>query len=316
LPRAPRLSGQSSAREGPDSPDRPARKLLVVLNRHASRAASVGAAIAYLAGRGLDLDIRQSADRNHLARLIREEGPAADAIVLAGGDGTVNGALEALIDAGRPVGILPCGTANDLALTLGIPAEPVAAAEILAGFHTRPIDVGRVNDVCFVNVASIGFSVEIARRQDEGLKKQWGVFSYLLTALGTLTDAQRFRAVITCDGLSREVEAYQLAVGNGVHYGGGLTIARDARIDDGLLDAYAIETGSSAEMVALAPLLKDGSLTLHEKVTTFRGRAIRVETGRPMDINTDGEVTATTPADFSVLPGALQVIVRPRRRGA
>ena len=105
-------------------------RLLLVVNLHASRAkASLGGAVACLAGSGFDLDIRQSADGDSLASVIRDCAGSADAIVVAGGDGTVNGAIPALIEAKKPVGILPFGTANDLALTLGIPVDPVAAAE-------------------------------------------------------------------------------------------------------------------------------------------------------------------------------------------
>ena len=248
-------------------------RLLLVVNLHASRArASLGNAVACLAAHGFDLDIRQTSDRDSLARLVKDCSDAVDAIVVAGGDGTVNGAIPALIAAGKPVGILPLGTANDLALTLGIPADPLAAADVIAAGATRRIDVGKVNDAHFLNVASIGLSVKIAEKQDEELKKQWGIFSYVVAAVGTLTEAERFEAVITCEGRSEKVRAYQVAVGNGIHYGGGLTVSPEARIDDGLLDVYAIETASVAELIALAPRLRDGTLVERDDVAFFRGR--------------------------------------------
>ncbi|MBN9022381.1 MAG: NAD(+)/NADH kinase, partial [Rhizobiales bacterium] len=101
-------------------------RLLVVVNLHASRAERmVGSTLASLALNGFDLDVRQSEDRKALAGLIGECARDVDAIVVAGGDGTVNAAVPALIESGKPVGILPFGTANDLALTLGIPADPL-----------------------------------------------------------------------------------------------------------------------------------------------------------------------------------------------
>lgn len=287
-------------------------RLLVVVNLRASRAQRmVGNALAYLAVHGFDLDVRQSSSSKSLANVIHDCAEHADAIVVAGGDGTVNGSIAALIDAGKPVGILPFGTANDLALTLGIPADPLAAAGIIANGHLRPIDVGKVNDAYFLNVASVGLSVNIAKRQDEQLKRQWGVFSYVVATVDTLSAAQRFAAKITCGDRSERVLAYQVAVGNGIHYGGGLMVSPDARIDDGLLDVYAIETTSIANLIALAPKLRNGTLVERDDVAFFRGPTARIETDKPMPINTDGEVTTKTPAEFSVLAGALKVFAPP-----
>ncbi len=296
------------------------RRLLVVVNLHASRAERlIGGAVACLAVHGFDLDIRQSPDRKALADVVRRCSADVDAIVVAGGDGTVNSAIPALIEAGKPVGILPFGTANDLALTLDIPSDPLEAAGVIVAGHLRGIDVGKVNDAHFLNVASVGLAVNIAERQDAELKRQWGVFSYLVATIDTLSAAQRFSARISCDGRTERVHAYQIAVGNGVHYGGGLMVSPDARIDDGLLDIYAIETDSIANLIALAPKLRDGTLVDRDDVAFFRGASVRIETDRPMQVNTDGEVTTSTPAEFSVLPGALQVFApkpAPRRARA
>jgi YegS/Rv2252/BmrU family lipid kinase len=286
----------------------PKGRLLVVVNLHASRARQcLGSAVTVLAESGFDVDIRQSGDEATLADVIRGHAERVDALVVAGGDGTVNGAIPALIEAAKPIGILPFGTANDLALTLGIPADPAAAAGVIAAGATRRIDVGKVNDRHFLNVASIGLSVKIAEKQDEELKRQWGIFSYVVAAASALTEAERIEARITCGGRSESVRAYQIAVGNGIHFGGGLTVSPEAAIDDGLLDVYAIETASVPELIALAPRLKDGTLVERDDVAFFRGPRVRIETVKPMPVNTDGEVTTETPAEFSVLPGALEV---------
>jgi YegS/Rv2252/BmrU family lipid kinase len=308
VPRRSEKSGQNPPR------------LLVVVNLGASRAERmVGNALAYLAVHGFDLDVRRSGSRTALADVIRSCADDVDAIVVAGGDGTVNAAIPALIEAGKPVGILPFGTANDLALTLGIPSDPLAAAAIIAAGHLRRIDVGKVNDAYFLNVASVGLAVNIAERQDAELKRQWGIFSYVVAAVDTLSGAERFPARITCGDRSERVLAYQIAVGNGIHYGGGLTISPEASIDDGVFDVYAIETTSVANLIALAPKLRDGTLVERDDVAFFRGPTVRIETETPMPVNTDGEVTTETPADFAVMPGALEVFApngasRRRRR--
>ena len=219
--------------------------------------------------------------------------------------------VAALIAAGGPAGIIPLGTANDLALTLGIPADPVAAAAVIAAGQLRRIDVGRVNDVHFLNVASIGLAVAVAERQDPELKKRWRTLSYAIATVGALGEAERFAATIDCDGAVERVEAYQIAVGNGVHYGGGLMIAEDAAIDDGLLDVCALATRSVGDLILAAPGLLDGSVGRRDDVAVFRGRRVVIETAGPMPVNTDGEVTTRTPATFDVLRQALTVFVPP-----
>lgn len=285
-------------------------RLLVVVNSNASRVRqTLGNAIAALIAGGCALDIRPSGDRETLGKLIGDAAADVDGILIAGGDGTINSALPALIDAGKPVGILPLGTANDLARTLGIAADPVEAAEVILAGRRKTIDVGRVNDVHFINVASIGLSVEIAERQDPDLKRQLGTLSYVATALTTIGQASLFAATIQCGDKREKINAYQVAVGNGVFYGGGMKIAADATIDSGVLDIYAIKTASIPDLVAMAPAFVEGRHGDRDTVTTFRGETARIETAKPMPVNTDGEVTTRTPAEFSVLRGALEVFV-------
>ena len=283
-------------------------RLLVVVNPGASRTGqALGSAVTALFSAGFALDIRQSDDRHALRAMILAEGAAADAIVVAGGDGTLNGALPALIEAGKPVGILPLGTANDLARTLGIPPNPAEAAAVISSGSLKRIDVGRANDIHFLNVASIGLSVDVAEQQDPELKRQLGALSYAVTVLRILGNSALFAATIECGGVRERVNACQITIGNGVHYGGGMKVARDAAIDDGRLDVLAIETGSIPELIAMAPAFLDGSLGERDGVGFFRGETARVETETPMRVSTDGEVTTQTPADFSILRSALQV---------
>ena len=286
------------------------KRLLVIVNMGASRAQlAVGPALGTFATEGYDVDFRLSTDRDHVNELIRTQAEGAEAVVIGGGDGTIGSALPALLDSGLPLGILPLGTANDLALTLGIPEDPAEAARVITSGIPRPIDIGRANDVPFVNVASVGFSVTVAQRQDAERKKQWGALSYVLTTLGVLSEADRFRATITCGDKTEEVHAYQIAVGNGVHYGGGMIVSEEARIDDGMLDLYAIQTLSLTDLVMLAPAIRSGTLGRYSEVSVYRGSSALIETAEPMPVNTDGEVTTETPVRFSVDNQALKVMV-------
>lgn len=284
------------------------RRLLVVVNPGASRCGqALGSAVATLFSAGFALDIRQTDERDGLRSMILAESRYAEAIVVAGGDGTLNRALPALIAAGRPVGILPLGTANDLARTLDIPPDPADAAKVISSGSVKRIDVGHVNDVHFLNVASIGLAVDVADQQDPELKRQLGALSYAVTVLRILGNSALFAATIECGGHRERVNACQITVGNGVHYGGGMKVARDAAIDDGRLDILAIETGSIPDLIAMAPAFLDGSLGERDNVRSFRGETARVDTETPMRVSTDGEVTTQTPADFSILRSALEV---------
>lgn len=286
----------------------PNGRLLLVVNPNASRASqSLGAAVAALVADGFAVDIRQCGGRDDVRALITSEGASADAIVVGGGDGTVSGALAGLIEVGRPVGILPLGTANDLARTLGIPVDPVEAAAVIAGGYLRKIDVGRVNDIDFLNVASIGLAVEITDRLDPDLKRRLGPLSYAAAALSTLGSAEHFSASIACGDNRTEVSAYQITIGNGVHYGGGAKVSTGAAIDDGILDIFAIETASIPELVAMAPAFFEGRHGERDDVRVFRSTEAVIETAAPMPVSTDGEITTETPARFSVSRHALSV---------
>jgi diacylglycerol kinase family enzyme len=105
---------------------------------------------------------RECGTREQLSALIREHGGEVDLVAVAGGDGTMNAAAEGLVATGLPLGILPTGTANDLARTLGIEADLEAAVKVIAAGHTRRIDLGLVNGHPFFNVASMGLSAELA----------------------------------------------------------------------------------------------------------------------------------------------------------
>ncbi len=132
------------------------------------------------------------------------------------------------------------GNANDLARTLRIPTDCAAACQVIVEGKRRPIDLGWVNGTHFFNVASMGLSVRIARRLTRDRKQRWGVLAYLGCAWEALHEQRPFWARVVCDGLATELHSMQITVGNGRHYGGGMTIVDDATIDDGRLDLYAL----------------------------------------------------------------------------
>ena len=241
--------------------------------------------------------------------MIHERAADCDLVILGGGDGTFSHALDALLTTGRPLGILPMGNANDLARTLRIPTDCAAACRVIVEGKRRPIDVGWVNGTHFFNVASMGLSVRIARSLTRDRKQRWGVLAYLGCAWDALHKQRPFWARVACDGLAIELASMQITVGNGRHYGGGMTIVDDAAIDDGRLDLYALPLLPRWRLLVLLPILRWGLHRPVESIVSMHGREVHVETERQLSINIDGEVRARTPAHFRIVPLAIEVFV-------
>lgn len=296
----------------PSFPAQRGRRVLLVSNPN-SRSGGDGLDPALAVLRDAGCVVRQvSADGQHaVGDMIAAEADGADVIVVAGGDGTLNAAARAVIDAGKPLGVLPTGTANDLARTLGIPADLSGAAGVIAAGQTRTIDLGEVNGHPFFNVASIGISAKLADALTGVAKKRWGRLSYPIALARTLIDARPFHATMSRDGHVERIRTLQIAVGNGRHYGGGMVVEENAAIDDGVLDLYSLEFDRVWKLLLLAGSFAKGRHGLWREVRTARGTHFEIRTRRPRPINTDGELVTFTPAVFRVLPRAVTVLAPP-----
>jgi YegS/Rv2252/BmrU family lipid kinase len=285
------------------------RPVLLVANPHSRHGPSVQQeAQEALLRHGFTIEVAPwQPDR--LSDLIRGKAPNLGAVVVAGGDGTLNAAATGLISTGLPLGILPAGTANDLARTLGIPRDFDAAARIIAEGVTRTIDVGMANDVPFFNVASIGFGVDLSRALTRDSKRRWGILGYAITALRTLHRMKPFTAWVTESDQVHVSRTVHLAVGNGRHYGGGMTVASGARIDDHRLDIFSLEVDSVWRLLRLLPALRSGRHHAWTEIRTLAGQVADVRTRRPRSVNTDGEIRTRTPVRFSIRPAAVAVFV-------
>lgn len=290
-------------------------RALLLVNRHARQGQKgLSEAIQYLKTLEFDLIEESTEDPQHLAEVILRYKYQVDLVIIGGGDGTLNAAVDALIETQLPLGILPLGTANDLARTLGIPNSLNEACKIIGDGHLQRIDLGCVNGKHFFNVASMGLSVKITQRLTKEVKRRWGVFAYAATALQVLLEARPFTAEIAINGELVRVKTVQIAVGNGRYYGGGMAVADDATIDDQRLDLYSLEIEHWWQVILLLPAMRRGRHIHWQSVRSLQGQEIEVHTRKPRPINTDGEITTYTPAHFRVIPKAIAVFVPPESR--
>ncbi len=242
-------------------------------------------------------------------------------LVVVGGDGTINDAVNGLGNVGFPEGVtlalLPAGTGNDLAATLGIPENPGEAEHIIHENRVRTLDVARVRSVgigerFFINVATGGLGAQISDANDEKTKSRWGKLSYLRASLEVARDFDVREVMLHLDGEERRVRAVNVAIGNCRYAGGGWPAAPRANPEDGLLDVVVIEDVGLKEVLELTPTALAGSDYLDKEGIFFkRAREIRIETQPGLEFTVDGEVIGDDPASFTAISHALKMIVGP-----
>ena len=283
-------------------------RALFIVNPHSRRGKEQSREVRRrLAGLGLELVADEGASGQDWSKLIRHHRGEIDRVVVAGGDGTLNAAVQGLPGTGLPLAIIPLGTANNLARTLEIPLTIPEACEVAVRGPRRCIDLGVVNDRYFFTTASIGLSVQITQALTSKTKQRWGALAYGVAAVRALTRTRAFHADISWPGGSRHSRTVQIVVGNGRYYGSTLPAAADATIDDARLDLYSLEVRHWVEILALVPSLRRGVHGRRDSVEALRASEFEISTVVPRKINVDGEICGTTPARFRVVAGALEV---------
>jgi YegS/Rv2252/BmrU family lipid kinase len=242
----------------------------------------------------------------------------ADVVLAMGGDGSIGLCANAMVGSPAALAVVPAGTGNDFARFMGLsPKNPVAAVELLRSPAVQAIDVVRVatpeRQRHFVNIGGVGFDSEVNLLANR-TRFPGATTKYVYAVLATLV---RFRAgsfTITVDGQGRAVRAMMVAVANGAQYGGGMKVAPDARFDDGILELCLVGELPRRQFVLAFPKVFRGRHVDHPKVTMLRGRDISVDADRPFQVFADGEHVGSVPAKFTVVPGALRLVV-PRGTG-
>ncbi len=261
--------------------------------------------------------------------LLRQVRAAADGgvqrIIVGGGDGTLSAAAGEL--AGRDVrmGVLPLGTGNDFARSLGIPTDLASACRVIANGAERCVDVGLSNGRAFLNAASIGLSTAITRRLSPNLKRRFGRGAFAVSAATEAVSHRPFRAELEIDGVAHSFDAHQVVVANGRYHGGGRLVAPNASPDDRRLDVYVIQSRQTAfpdeaepargrvqdlwTLFRVGVLLVRGRHLEHPAVTHFRATRVRLDAEPAQELDVDGELRGETPIEFGVRPASLRVLV-------
>jgi diacylglycerol kinase (ATP) len=238
-----------------------------------------------------------------------------DAVVAVGGDGSVHAALQAVAGTPTPLAVVPAGTGNDLALALGIPADPLAAAraaaeDLLRG-AVRSLDAGRTDGRWWSTVLCCGFDSAVSDRANR-LRWPRGRRRYDLAILAELAQLRPCEVELVLDGEPRTVPVTLIAVGNTCWYGGGMKVCPGADPSDGLFHVTVVGPMSRRELVRTRPRLTDGTHVENAAVTVHR--AARVELSSPgVTTYADGEPVASLPAVTECIPGALRVVGTGRR---
>lgn len=242
-----------------------------------------------------------------------------DRVVAAGGDGTIHEAVNGLAqNLGKShFGILPLGTGNDLARSLGVAADLHQALDVLRRGEVRALDVIRVRfedglERLCLNAATGGFTDEVNEALDEETKNAWGPLSYLRSAVEAVPELESFHLELEPEGQeSMSLSAYSVAIANGRCVASGIQVAPEARLDDGLLDVLVIPEIHVGQMAMLGPQVLTGRHLNSELIRFLRVEKVTVATAPPIPFNLDGEAHGTTPVTFEVLPQTLKVVVGP-----
>jgi diacylglycerol kinase (ATP) len=273
------------------------------------------------AAAGLSGDALFSERQGHLTELARQAaGGGARLLVVVGGDGSVNEAVNGIAGLADPpdLAIIPRGTGWDFVRTFAIPRRVEEAAAVALGDAVRMVDVGRASyrawdgteaETLFANVASAGMSGAIAQRANETTKALGGKASYLLALLAVFARWSANEMHVTVDAEERRGRMFDVVVGNGKFFGGGMKICPEALPDDGLLDVLTIGDVTKRDLLLTMPRIYRGTHLPHPKAELLRGGVVTVDSDAPVPIELDGEQPGTTPARFDVLPGRLRLRV-------
>jgi len=250
------------------------------------------------------------------AQQAREAG--LDAVIVVGGDGTINEVVNGLAESPVAVGVLPAGTGNVWAKELGLPTRSplhlwplVDSIKALIPGATRSIDLGKANGRYFLQWTGLGLDAEVtyAMEPRTRVQRRLGAVTYIVAGVACAVNLAGTRTRIWIDGKRIYRRSILIVISNSQLYGGKVRIATDARLDDGLLDVSIFAGSGFLSVLRMVGGVVLGLHALDPRHSFYRGRAIHVEAHKPIPVHVDGEPFGTTPLDCVVVPRALRILV-------
>lgn len=288
------------------------RRIAVIVNPAAGggRAGrSLGDVERALSSLGLEHHVERTRSLEHARGLALAAAQAGEVAAAFGGDGLVGAVAGALAHSEGVVGVLPGGRGNDLARVLGIPREPAAACQVLATGAVSSLDLGDAGGKTFVGIASCGFDSDANRVANEARLVK-GNLVYAYAALRTLASWKPATFTLELDGGKvRTLVGCTIAAANSKAYGGGMFLAPDASLEDGLLDVVTIADRPKLQLLRLLPLAFKGQHVHKPNVDVVRTGQVRIAADREFTVYADGDPIAELPVTIRALPAAVKVIV-------
>ena len=264
----------------------------------------VEAAFAQL---GVPFHAESTAGLEHAIDLARAAAGAGEAVVTLSGDGLVGCVAGVLRETDGVLGVLPGGRGNDFARVLGIPEDIREACAVVAHGRERRLDVGDVDGRAFIGIASCGFDSEANRIANESTAIK-GDLVYAYAALRALAAWEPARFHLELDGRPLSFTGYSVVCANSRAYGGGMFVAPDAELDDGLLDVVLSGRGPKRRFLYNLPKVFQGRHVESPAVHVERARRVRVRAERPFTVYADGDPIGDLPVTVSAQPRALRVL--------
>ena len=266
-------------------------------------------ACAAMKGLPFDVDAHAVRDPKDLeATIDRALAKKPDLMILGGGDGTVSGLVDKLVGTDTALAVLPLGTANSFARSLGVPLDLEGAIGVIAGGHFKRCDLGMIDDDYFANGAAIGIAPQIAQNIPHNLKRYLGRAGYLGWATLEFLRFKPFTLIVGEGPTERRIAAVEVRISNGPYHG-GTQINDAASVDNGVIVVQAVTGHVKRRLVknwAATVLRLDAR---HETTEEFVGTSLRIRTEPPLPISIDGEILAKTPVTARIAAGIIDVMV-------
>ena len=230
-------------------------------------------------------------------------------VIAAGGDGTINILINTMMQhkLNLPIAIFPSGTANDFAYYFDLPHDIDSMIKIALEERYTYADIGKVNDRYFVNVAAMGFLVDVSQKTDPNIKNTIGVISYYLKGVSEIPNLRPIPIKITSEEYTAEEKIYFMLVMNGRSAGGFKRIAPLAEVNDGLLDVMMFKEMPIRDLAPLLFNVVTGQHTENKNVVYFQTKKLYIESDHQVGTDVDGEKGAEFPLDIQILPKKLRI---------